>query len=89
MNEIYIEPLLEVYDWETMDPKDRWDQEQLIELERFLELEQLALMQDELEQIQQTEAVQTLQQEQRNHKELIQLQQWENIVFLIQQYNQD
>lgn len=51
----YIEenttPLLEVYDWEKMDPRIRWEQEQLNELEGFVVLEQLAQIQDEIELI--------------------------------------
>ncbi|CAF1294277.1 unnamed protein product [Adineta steineri] len=31
MDEIYNEPLIEAYMWETMDPKERWEQEQINE----------------------------------------------------------
>ncbi len=46
-----LTPLLEAYEWEKMDPKIRWEQEQLNELEGFVVLEQLALIDDENEQI--------------------------------------
>jgi hypothetical protein len=49
MDEIYIEPLLDVYDWEKMDLKDRWEQQQMLELEEFIVQEQIGLEQDDLE----------------------------------------
>jgi hypothetical protein len=33
MDEADVNPLLEVYEWEKMDPKERWEQEQLNEFE--------------------------------------------------------
>jgi hypothetical protein len=78
-------PLLEAYDWEKMDPKDRWEQEHLIELENILVQEQSSLIQDELEQLQQIEAVQNLPEEeeqQQNDEQLIQLQQWEHHFYM-------
>jgi hypothetical protein len=92
MDEIYIEPLLDVYEWEKMDPNERRQQEQLIELERFLLLEELALHQDDLEQPQQIESVEVLQEEEqqeRNQEQLTQMGQWEQIAFLIQQLNEN
>jgi len=65
-------PLLEAYDWETMDPKHRWEQEQLNDFEGFVVLEQLSLIHNELEQIHQVKTIQHLeeqveqQQQQRN-----------------------
>ncbi|CAF1459906.1 unnamed protein product [Adineta steineri] len=50
MDELYKWPLLEAYEWEKMDPNERWEQEQINELEGFAALEQLILIQDELEQ---------------------------------------
>jgi hypothetical protein len=35
MDQTLLEMLLEIYDWEKMDPKERWEQEQIQELERF------------------------------------------------------
>ena len=65
--EVIEERLLEVYDWETMHPRDRWEQEQLYELEGIAALEQLALLQDELKQSQQIHALEVSETE--NEKE--------------------
>ncbi|CAF1390282.1 unnamed protein product [Adineta steineri] len=76
MDEIYNEPLLEAYMWEKLDPEERWEQEQINELEGFAvleHLEQLALIQDELEQLQQIDHIERLQEE----EEQIQLEHWE------------
>ncbi|CAF1526384.1 unnamed protein product [Adineta steineri] len=76
MDEMYSEPLLEAYMCDRMNPKERWEQEQINELEGFAvleHLEQLALMQHELEQLQQIDHIERLQEE----EELIQLEQWE------------
>jgi hypothetical protein len=91
MDEIYIEPLLDVYDWQKMDPKAWWEQQQMMELEEFIVQEQITLDQDDLEQLQQIEAVQQVQEEeqrQQNEEQLAQIQQWEQIAFLIQQINE-
>jgi hypothetical protein len=40
-----------------MDPKGRWEEEQLNELEAFIVPDQLALIQDEIEQFHQSEAI--------------------------------
>jgi hypothetical protein len=85
-------PLVEAYDWEKMHPKNRWEQEQLNELENFSVSQQLTSIQDEIEQLHQIEAVEKLQEEeeqQRNRDQLIQLQQYEHIAFLHQQLNQN
>jgi hypothetical protein len=84
-------PILEAYDWEKMDPKDRSEQQQLNELEQFMAQEQLALIEEEIEQLHQTEVVQKLQEEeqqQRDNEQLIQLEQWETIAFQLQQLNE-
>ncbi len=87
-----LTPLLEAYDREKTHPKIRWEQEQINDLEGFVVLEQLALVQDENEQLHQIELLQQSQekeQQKRNHDELEQLQQWEHIAFLVQQLNQN
>jgi hypothetical protein len=92
MDESYNDPLLEAYEWEKLDPKDRSEQEQLKELEGFAALEQLALMQDEIEQQNQINAVEKMleeEQEQTNQEQLIQLQQWEHAAFVVQQLNEN
>jgi hypothetical protein len=71
--------------------REEWEQEQLNELEGFAIFEQLALIENEKEQLQQIATVQTIieeEQQERNNEELIQLEQWENIQFLLQQLNQ-
>jgi hypothetical protein len=78
MDQVYNEPLLEAYDLVKMYLKDQWEQEQLNELEGFVVLEQLMLIQGDIEQLNQTDAVEKLKEEkqqQRNHEELIQLEQ--------------
>ncbi|CAF4027842.1 unnamed protein product [Adineta steineri] len=70
------EPLIEAYMWETMDPKERWEQEQINELEKIHVVDpfqQVIIMQDEFEQLQQIYHIQRFK-EQEEH---IQLQQWE------------
>jgi hypothetical protein len=86
-----ITPLLEAYDWQTMNPMERWQQEQLIELEEYPVPQQLELIQEEIEQLNQIEAAQQLQEDEqteRNYHELIQLEQWEQVAFLLQQLNE-
>jgi hypothetical protein len=60
--------LLEVYDWETMHPRDRWEQEQLYELEGITALQQLALIQEEIDQSQQIHAREAFQTEKENRQ---------------------
>ena len=55
--------MLDVYDWETMHPRDRWEQEQLYGLEGIAALEQLALVQEEVEQSQQIHALELSESE--------------------------
>ncbi|CAF1549801.1 unnamed protein product [Adineta ricciae] len=146
IDEIFDETLLEVYEWEKTDPNERWEQEQINELEGlpvFEHIEQLTLIQDELEQLEQINHIQILkeeeqhfqleqreqdesielkdpcvleyisrmeddieqlrqidalqtiddeileeQKEKRDNEEIIQMQQWEHIAFLLQQFNQ-
>ncbi len=69
-----LTPLLEAYEWEKMDPKIRWEQEQLNELEGFIVSEKLALIDDENEQTRQIELFEKSQekeQQQRNYDELV------------------
>jgi hypothetical protein len=46
MDEIGLDQLLAEYDLEKINSKERWEQEQLNELEGFVVLEQLALEDD-------------------------------------------
>ncbi|CAF3633120.1 unnamed protein product, partial [Rotaria sp. Silwood2] len=68
MDEIFIEPLLEQYDLETLDPRDRRDLEHINVLEGIAALEQLALTQDEVEQLQQITEIEKLEEEKLNQK---------------------
>jgi len=79
MDEIGLDQLLAEYDLEKINSKERWEQEQLNELEGFVVLEQLALVHDEIEQMHQIDTVQKIKEEQEEsyHKEQIQLEQWE------------
>ena len=45
--------LSEVYEWEKLTPRTRWEHEEVQELEGIAALEQLALVQDDMEQLQQ------------------------------------
>ena len=63
--EVIEERLLETYDWETMQPQDRWEQEQLYELEGIAALEQLALVKDEVEQSQRIHELEASEEEQQ------------------------
>ena len=88
MEETFKQGLLEAYDLETMDPKERWEQEQIYELEGFAVLEQLAQIQDETEQQNSIDAGEQFIEEERqrrNNEELIQHEQWEQVEFLLQQ----
>jgi hypothetical protein len=88
MEETFKQRLLEAYDLETMDPKERWEQEQVYELEGFAVLEQLAQIHDETEQQNRIDAEQQFikeEKQRRNNEELIQHEQWEQVEFLLQQ----
>ncbi|CAF4247537.1 unnamed protein product [Rotaria sp. Silwood2] len=69
----YQESLLEAYDRETTDPRERLQQEQLNELEGFAVLEQIALIQDEIEQTRQIDMAQQLQEEEQQEQNTEQL----------------
>ncbi|CAF1358641.1 unnamed protein product [Adineta steineri] len=76
MDDSYSEPLIEAYILETMDPQERWEQEQINELEKTLAVypfEQLTFMQDELEQSKQIDHIERFKDE----EEQFQLEQWE------------
>ena len=82
------ERLLETYDSEKTHTKQRWEQEQLDQLEGFALLEQLTLIQDEIEQTNQIEATQRLNEDEnneRNTEELHQIESWEEEAFRLQQ----
>lgn len=146
MNEL----LLDVYNiLRDIDPqaeaREQWEQEQLMEYEGFIVLEQLAFIQDEIDQLEQIDRIQWIEEEnqqillnereqdesneilhdpnfldyiskledtivqlkqiddldsidreiaeekkeERNHEELIRLEQWEHMSFEIQQLNQN
>jgi len=51
-----------------MDPKVRWEQEQINQIEGFVILEHLALIQDEIEQLRQIDAVQEILEEEEEEK---------------------
>lgn len=85
-------PLLQAYEWEKIDPKVRWNQEQLPELETFHAQEQSAGIHDEIEQQHQIELVRQFyeeQQQQQKYNKFIQLEQWEHIALLVQELNQN
>ncbi|CAF1203530.1 unnamed protein product [Adineta steineri] len=76
IDKIYNEPLLGAYTWKMMDPKERWEQEQINEIEKIHVVdpsEQLTFIQDELEQLHQIDHIERLKEE----EEQIQLEQWE------------
>ncbi len=50
MEEADTNELLEVYEWEKMDPKERWEQEQLKEFEEITTIVQLPLTEGDIQQ---------------------------------------
>ncbi len=64
-----ITPIVGAYDWEKMDPKAKQKQEQINQFEGFAVLEQLALIQDEIKQLRQIEAVQELLEEEKEYND--------------------
>ncbi len=70
-----MSPLLEAYESGNMDleeRQDRWEQENLKELERIPSFEQqahLTLVQDEMEQLQNIETAQTIREEEEEEEE--------------------
>jgi hypothetical protein len=72
------EIVLDAYDLERTDPRERWEQEQLHEFEGFVVLEHLQRLTDEIEQ---TEHIGAEQQ-------LLQLEQNDHVDFFLHQINQ-
>jgi hypothetical protein len=90
MNEFEIQ--LELAYTAYRKEQDKWDQEQIWQIEGFAVLEQLASLQEEVEQLKQIDAAQKIieeDQQQRIQEELIQLEQWEIDAFLAQQSNEN
>lgn len=73
MDEISSDPLTEAYNLSQTDLKARCEREQLNELEGFVMLELLLLMQDDFEQLRHIESIERLKEE----EEQSQLAQWE------------
>jgi hypothetical protein len=65
MDEVCNDRQLEAYDSETMDPKAKWEQEQLHELERVAILEQRELMKDYFEELNQIGEFENWQEEEQ------------------------
>jgi hypothetical protein len=71
------EALLHTYDMGRIDPRDTWEQEPLYEFEGFVVLEHLQLLIDKIEQQENIDAEELLEQakeEERNERELLQLE---------------
>ena len=80
-----------MYNLETIDARDRWEQEQLYEFEGFVVLEHLQLLSDQIEQQENIDAEERFPQdkeEERSDQDLLQLQQSEHINFRLLQLNQ-
>ncbi|CAF0901538.1 unnamed protein product [Didymodactylos carnosus] len=80
-----------MYNLETIDPRNRWEQEQLYEFEGFVVLEHLQFLSDQTEQQENINAEERFAQtklEEQNDQELLQLEQNERIDFLLLQMNQ-
>ena len=80
-----------MYNLETIDPRDRWEQAQLYEFEGFVVLEHLQLVSDQIEQQENIDAEEQFAQdkeEERSDLDLLQLEQSEQIDFLLLQLNQ-
>ena len=73
-----------------MNPKERWEQEQMIEFQEFDVHEQLEMMEDGIEQFRQIAAVQEMLDEERqlNYEDAIVVQWWEQVAFIHQQLNE-
>ena len=92
MDEEFNKELFEAYLRDKMNPQERWEQEQLNELEGFAALEHLIMLQDDNEQETQIHAVQQLlqeEEEEQNQEQLIQTIQWESMAFQAQQLNEN
>ena len=82
LDEIFNEIQLEIYNLETEDPKERWEQEQINEIERTATYEQQQLNIDYIEQLNQIAAMELSQEryiQQRNAYELLRLEQWDQL----------
>ena len=80
-----------MYNLETIDTRDTWEQEQLHEFEGFVVLEHLQLLSDQIEQQENIDAEERFakdKEEERSDQELLQLEQSEHIDFLLLQLNQ-
>ena len=62
--------LSEVYEWEKLTPRARWEQEEIQELEGIAALEQLALIREEVEQLQQINELERSDDEELRQREL-------------------
>jgi hypothetical protein len=62
-------PLLEAYAWDKMDPKERWEQEQLNELQLIIFPEQLSLTQSEIEQSHPIKTLETYHEQEEEEEE--------------------
>ena len=85
------EILLKAYNLERIDPRERWEQEQLYEIEGFAVLKHLQLMHDQTEQEEKIDGEERLgqqRQQERSEQELLQLEQCDQIDFLLLQLNQ-
>jgi hypothetical protein len=69
VEETIQEQLLDVYEWEKLTPKTRWEQEELQELEGIAALEQLALVQDHVEQLQHINELERSDEEELQQRE--------------------
>ena len=69
VEETIQEQLLDVYEWEKLTPRDRWAEEQVLELEGTAALEQLALVQDDLEQLPHINELQRSDEEELRQRE--------------------
>jgi hypothetical protein len=85
------EILLDAYDLERTDPRERWEQEQLYEFEGFVVLEHLQRLADDTEQRENVDAEEQLEQareEERSEQQLLQLEQNDHVDFFLHQINQ-
>jgi hypothetical protein len=82
MDEWFNDTLFDAYEWDKMDPKERWEQEQLNEFEGFAALEQLLLMQDEIEQQNKINASEKILKEEEEETNQVQLNKFEGFAAL-------
>jgi hypothetical protein len=82
MDEWFNDTLFDAYEWDKMDPKERWEQEQLNEFEGFAALEQLLLMQDEIEQQNEINTSEKIPKEEEEETNQVQLNEFEGFAAL-------